>query len=47
MANELLTFAEDAGPRDEPDVREIGAIVLGAFTGVEEGRRSPPGEVLP
>ncbi|MGM0385209.1 MAG: F0F1 ATP synthase subunit alpha [Actinomycetota bacterium] len=48
MANELLSFSDGTqGLAMNLDVREIGAIVLGEFTGIEEGqvvRRT--GEVL-
>ena len=48
MANELLTFADGTqGLAMNLDVREIGAIVLGEFTGVEEGQEvRRTGEVL-
>nr|NLD41016.1 F0F1 ATP synthase subunit alpha [Actinomycetales bacterium] len=39
MANELLRFADGTlGLAMNLDVREIGAIVLGDFTGIEEGQ---------
>ena len=38
MANELLEFADGTlGVALNLDVREIGVVVLGEFTGVEEG----------
>lgn len=48
MANELLTFADGTqGLAMNLDVREIGAIVLGDFTGIEEGQEvRRTGEVL-
>jgi F-type H+-transporting ATPase subunit alpha len=50
MANELVRFGDEAGTLGlalNLDVREIGVVVLGQFTGIEEGlevRRT--GEVL-
>ncbi|NCD20032.1 MAG: F0F1 ATP synthase subunit alpha [Actinobacteria bacterium] len=48
MANELLTFTDGTqGLAMNLDVREIGAIVLGEFTGIEEGQEvRRTGEVL-
>lgn len=48
MANELLTFSDGTlGLAMNLDVREIGAIVLGEFTGIEEGQEvRRTGEVL-
>ncbi|SNU02190.1 ATP synthase F1 subcomplex alpha subunit [Ruaniaceae bacterium KH17] len=48
MANELLTFADGTpGLAMNLDVREIGAVVLGDFTGIEEGQEvRRTGEVL-
>ncbi len=48
MANELLQFADGTqGLAMNLDVREIGAIVLGEFTGIEEGQEvRRTGEVL-
>ncbi|GID94803.1 F0F1 ATP synthase subunit alpha [Amorphoplanes digitatis] len=40
MANELLEFADGTlGVALNLDVREIGAVVLGDFTGIEEGQQ--------
>ncbi|GGJ83444.1 ATP synthase subunit alpha [Pilimelia anulata] len=40
MANELLEFADGTlGVALNLDVREIGVVVLGDFTGIEEGQR--------
>jgi F-type H+-transporting ATPase subunit alpha len=48
MANELLRFADGTlGLASNLDVREIGVIVLGEFTGIEEGQEvRRTGEVL-
>ena len=48
MANELLTFADGTqGLAMNLDVREIGAVVLGDFTRIEEGQEvRRTGEVL-
>src|SRR3954467_6452801 len=48
MANELLEFADGTlGVALNLDVREIGAVVLGDFTGIEEGQPvRRPGRVL-
>ncbi|MDN5559145.1 MAG: F0F1 ATP synthase subunit alpha, partial [Ruaniaceae bacterium] len=48
MANELLTFADGTqGLAMNLDVREIGAVVLGDFTSIEEGQEvRRTGEVL-
>jgi len=40
MANELLEFADGTlGVALNLDIREIGAVVLGDFTGIEEGQK--------
>src|ERR1700753_2563671 len=40
MANELLEFADGTlGVALNLDVREIGVVVLGDFTGIEEGQQ--------
>src|SRR5690554_4911379 len=40
MANELLRFEDGTlGLALNPDVREIGVVVLGGFTGIEEGQQ--------
>ena len=48
MANELLTFEDGTlGPAFNLDAREIGVVILGDFTGIEEGREvRRTGEVL-
>ncbi|HEY0186396.1 MAG TPA: F0F1 ATP synthase subunit alpha [Cellulomonas sp.] len=48
MSNELLRFADGTlGLASNLDVREIGVIVLGEFTGIEEGQEvRRTGEVL-
>ena len=39
MANELLRFEDGTlGPAQNLDTRNIGVIVLGDFTGIEEGQ---------
>ena len=44
MSNELLRFEDGTlGLAQNLDTREIGVVVLGAFSGIEEGRvRIPP-----
>ena len=48
MANELLRFADGTlGLALNLDVREIGVVVLGEFSGIEEGQEvSRTGEIL-
>lgn len=48
MANELLRFEDGTlGLAQNLDVREIGVIILGDFTGIEEGREvHRTGEIL-
>ncbi|WP_261624893.1 F0F1 ATP synthase subunit alpha [Nesterenkonia marinintestina] len=48
MANELLRFADGTlGLAQDLDTREIGVVVLGEFTGIEEGQEvHRTGEVL-